>query len=57
MSRADLHLPTHVMRLVHHGLVTDTRRMRTVLGFEPSRNLRQTILAGYGLLPDRSTSR
>lgn len=54
MSRADLHLPTHVKRLVHHGLITDTRRMRDVLGFAPNKNLRQTILAGYGLLPDRS---
>jgi len=56
MSRSSLYMPTHVKRLVHHGLVTDTHRMRDVLGFEPHRNLRQTILAGYGLLPDRSAS-
>lgn len=55
MSRADLHLPTHIKRLVQHGLITDTSRMRSVLGFEPTLNLRQTILAGYGLLPDRSS--
>jgi UDP-glucose 4-epimerase len=56
MSRTSLHLPTHVKRLVHHGLVTDTQRMREILGFEPRSNLRQTILAGYGLIPDRSAS-
>ena len=53
MSRADLHLPTHVKRLVHHGLITDTQRMRDILGFTPELNLRQTILAGYGLMPTR----
>lgn len=54
MSRADLYLPTHVKHLVHHGLITDTRKMREKLGFKPTHNLRQTILAGYGMLPDRS---
>ncbi|MDJ0925311.1 MAG: NAD-dependent epimerase/dehydratase family protein [Acidimicrobiia bacterium] len=55
MSRADLHLPAHIKRLVHHGLVTDTDRMNQVLGFQPNYNLRQTVLAGYGLLPTRAT--
>lgn len=56
MSRADLHLPNHIKHLVHHGLVADTRRMRSVLGFEPELNLRQTVLAGYGLVPGRSAT-
>lgn len=51
MSRGDLYLPGHVKRLVHHGLITDTTRMREVLGFQPTFNLRQTVLAGYGNLP------
>jgi hypothetical protein len=54
LRRADLHLPAHVKRLVHYGLIADTLRMREVLGFEPAYNMRQTILAGYGLIPDRS---
>lgn len=54
MSRADLHLPGHVKRLVHHGLITDTRRMTDVLGFHPTYTLRQTVLAGYGVLPERA---
>ena len=54
MSRADLHLPGHVKRLVHHGLITDLRRMTEVLGFAPGFNLRQTVLAGYGVLPARA---
>ncbi len=53
MARADLHLPNHIKRLVHHGLITDTTRMRSILGFEPSLNLRQTILTGYALVPER----
>ena len=55
MSRADLHLPSHIKQLVHHGLITDTSRMVDVLGFRPRYNLRQTVLAGYGLLPERAT--
>ena len=54
MARADLHLPSHVKRLVHHGLVTDTQRMSNVLNFEPVNNMRQTVLAGYGLTPDHA---
>ena len=54
MSRADLHLPGHVKRLVHYGLIADTRRMTEVLGFAPAYNLRQTVLAGYGVLPPRA---
>lgn len=54
MSRADLHLPGHVKRLVHHGLITDVLRMTEVLGFQPTYNLRQTVLAGYGVLPTRA---
>ena len=56
MARADLHLPDHIKHLVHHGLITDTRRMSNVLGFEPGQNLRQTVLCGYGVLPSRSAS-
>ncbi len=54
MSRADLYLPGHVKRLVHHGLITDTRQMTDVLGFAPTYNLRQTVLAGFGSLPTRA---
>ncbi len=50
MSRADLHLPEHIQRLVHHGMVADTRRMRDVLGFTPEQSLRATVLDGYGRL-------
>ena len=57
MGRADLHLPDHIKHLVHYGLIADTRRMGTVLGFAPQHTLRQTVLAGYGLLPDRSGAR
>ncbi|MCP4966612.1 MAG: NAD-dependent epimerase/dehydratase family protein [bacterium] len=56
MGRADLHLPDHIKHLVHYGLIADTRRMRNVLGFEPSQNLRQAVLCGYGALPSRSTT-
>ncbi|MEA2002290.1 MAG: NAD-dependent epimerase/dehydratase family protein [Actinomycetota bacterium] len=55
MSRADLPLPAHIKRLVHYGLISDTRKMREELGFEPAYNMRQTILAGYGLISDEST--
>ncbi len=55
MSRANLHLPTHIKQLVHHGLVVDTRRMTDELQFRPAMNLRQTVLAGYGLLPEQAT--
>ena len=48
MSRADLHLPQHIKRLVHHGMVADTRRMTEVLGFAPELDLRATVLQGYG---------
>lgn len=48
MSRADLHLPEHIKRLVHHGFIGDTSRMVDELGFEPSKTMRQTVLAGYG---------
>lgn len=54
MTRANLHLPSHVKRLVHYGLITDTDRMRAVLGFRPANNMRQTVLAGYGLTQDQA---
>lgn len=54
MTRANLHLPPHVKRLVHHGLITDTHRMKTELGFQPANNMRQTVLAGYGLTADQA---
>ena len=47
MGRADLFLPDHIKRLVHHGMVADTSRMVEVLGFTPEMNLRQTVLSGY----------
>ena len=47
MSRFDLHLPDHIKRLVHHGMVADTRRMNEVLRFEPVLDLRATVLNGY----------
>lgn len=50
MGRADLHLPSHVKRLVHYGMVADTRRMADVLGFQPELDLRGTVLDGYGSL-------
>ncbi len=50
MSRADLHLPDHIKRLVHHGMVADTTRMSDILGFAPEQNLRHTVLDGYGRL-------
>jgi len=50
MERADLYLPQHIKRLVHHGMYADTRRMREVLGFVPGQDLRETVLDGYGLL-------
>lgn len=53
MSRANLHLPTHIRQLAHHGMIVDTHRMTSELRFEPAMNLRQTILAGYGSLPER----
>ena len=53
MSRADLHLPDHIKRLVHHGMVADTRRMVDTLGFTPDQGLRQTVLDGYGRLAPR----
>ena len=56
MSRADLHLPDHIKRLVHHGLIVDTQRMQDVFGFEPQHNLRQTVLAGYRRIPPRSAT-
>lgn len=56
MGRADLHLPDHIKHLVHYGLIADTRRMSKVLGFEPTKNLRQTVLSGYGRLSSRSAS-
>ena len=54
MTRGNLHLPTHVKRLVHHGLIIDTHRMRDEFGFGPANNMRQTVLAGYGLAPDQA---
>ena len=54
MGRANLHLPTHIKRLVHYGLIVDTDRMTSQLQFEPAMNLRRTILAGYGQLPART---
>jgi UDP-glucose 4-epimerase len=54
MSRANLYLPSHIKRLVHHGLIVDTRRMTSELDFEPALNLRQTILAGYGSIPTKA---
>jgi UDP-glucose 4-epimerase len=53
MSRADLHLPDHIKRLIHHGMVADIQRMDTVLGFVPDQSLRQTVLDGYGRLAAR----
>ena len=50
MSRFDLHLPEHIKRLVHHGMVADVRRMTEVLEFAPERDLRATVLNGYGSL-------
>ena len=47
MSRTNLHLPEHIKHLVHHGMVADTTRMTEVLGFHPTRTIRQTILDGY----------
>jgi UDP-glucose 4-epimerase len=52
MSRANLHLPSHIKRLVHYGLIVDTRRMTSELRFTPASNLRQTVLAGYGVISD-----
>ncbi|MDJ0664221.1 MAG: NAD-dependent epimerase/dehydratase family protein [Acidimicrobiia bacterium] len=50
MSRFDLDLPEDIKRLVHHGMVADTRRMSDVLQFTPELNLRATVLNGYGSL-------
>jgi len=47
MSRFDLHLPEDIKRLVHHGMVADTRRMSEVLQFDPVLDLRATVLNGY----------
>ncbi len=56
MRRADLHLPEHIKRLVHHGMVADTRRMFEVMQFTPKQNLRTTVLDGYGILTSMSRS-
>ncbi|MCP3995933.1 MAG: NAD-dependent epimerase/dehydratase family protein [bacterium] len=55
MGRADLYVPEHIRRLVHHGMVADTRKMGDVLGFAPELNLRNTVLDGYGVLLRRET--
>ncbi len=57
MGRADLHLPEHIKRLVHHGMVADTRQMGDTLGFVPEKNLRRTVLDGYGLPNPRAVVR
>ncbi len=50
MSRFELHLPDHIKRLVHHGMVADTRKMTEILRFTPDLDLRATVLDGYGSL-------
>lgn len=47
LSRADLHLPSHVRDVVHYGMVADTTRMTTLLGFTPTMSIRETVLDGY----------
>jgi UDP-glucose 4-epimerase len=54
MGQADIYVPEHIKRLVHHGMVADTRRMGDVLGFTPEHSLRNTVLDGYGALLRRA---
>jgi UDP-glucose 4-epimerase len=50
MARLDLYVPPHLADLIRYGLVMDTTRMRDDLGFFPRLNVRQAVLAGYGLV-------
>lgn len=57
LSRVDLYLPEHIKRLVHHGMVADTRRMTEVLRFAPEMELRATVLDGYARIATRDGTR
>jgi UDP-glucose 4-epimerase len=52
LSRLDITLLPHLIALLEHGRVMETRRMRSDLGFHPRLNCRQTVLATYRRLPD-----
>lgn len=48
LSRGGLDVPSHVQRLLRHGIITDTARMQAELGFRPTFSMRQAVLAGFG---------
>jgi UDP-glucose 4-epimerase len=54
LGRLDLVVPPHLVALWKHGLVVDTARMRTRLGFEPALSCRQAVLAAYERVPPGS---
>jgi len=41
-------LPEHLIRLLRHGRVVDPSPRMEILGFQPDRNCRETVFAGYG---------
>ena len=47
LARASRHVPSHVVDMLHHGIVLDTDRMATGLGFTPAVGGRAAALAGY----------
>ena len=48
LARFERSLPPHLTALMKHGMVIDTTRMRSDLGFVPRLTARQSVLAGYG---------
>ncbi|HHC07942.1 MAG TPA: NAD-dependent epimerase/dehydratase family protein, partial [Actinobacteria bacterium] len=51
LKRGGLGLPGYVVSLLRYGRVMELGRMARVLGFEPARTCRQTVLDTYGRLP------
>jgi UDP-glucose 4-epimerase len=48
LRRSGHALPPHLQEILRHGMVIDTARMRTELGFEPRLTCRQAVLAALG---------
>lgn len=48
LQRSGHALPPHLQEVFRHGMVTDTTRMRTELGFVPRLTCRQAVLAALG---------
>ncbi len=55
LARMGQPLPSHVIDMIHHGVVLDTQKMSDTLGFAPQVMGREAVLAAYGF--DGATAR